>query len=75
MNWTRELPAQSGWFWWRRLERLCAYRPVFVADGRNGLAVLNQCGGGDIPLAMLGGEWQGPLRPDESAVVTPDHLG
>ena len=58
MNWTKALPTQPGYYWWRE-DISCEARSVYViADLRvffHGIAR-------PLPVADVGGQWYGPVE-------------
>jgi hypothetical protein len=69
MKWTKELPAVSGWYWWRATPD---HKPIVLS--------VNDWPGGGLALyypraaanldgyttpGQIGGEWEGPLKPPE----------
>ncbi len=60
MPWTRTPPTEPGWYWWRspydepKIKRVDYCLGALKVDGPHGMLVETK-----------GGEWQGPLRPDE----------
>jgi len=61
-RWTRSTPTEPGFYWWRRS---VGYHKVLKVYDRAGLCVAN--GDDDLPIAEIyGGEWQGPLTPNEA---------
>jgi hypothetical protein len=67
MNWTRDRPTKTGWYWWRdpeyreNLPEVCkVYRDRFEAILR---ITWNDSSGADYPVTDYDGEWAGPLEP------------
>lgn len=68
MKWTRELPTVEGWYWRRRDigETPVMLNVVGIGSfmyGKDVLYVIN--GNGRYLLESIGGEWQGPIKPEE----------
>ena len=58
MSWTKELPREPGWYWWRES---VAYggKVVWLSSQ----AFVLECNGRRDFAATMGGEWYGPLVP------------
>jgi hypothetical protein len=64
MMWTKEPPTEPGWYWWREDATRLPYPRHVRHDGDGVLYVI----GYQFPtVAEYGGEWQGPIAPQEGA--------
>lgn len=59
MNWTKQTPTQTGWYWWRQ----DSSKPAAVVYLAGKLECLQVFSFHSHPAVSMGGEWAGPLRP------------
>jgi hypothetical protein len=57
-GWTKERPAESGWYWWKNKEGVCI---VQVSNFHNRPLTAFMVTGRREELLGLDGEWSGPL--------------
>lgn len=61
--WSRERPTEPGWYWWRTVSitpsKTVKIQVVQIGDG-------GYCWQEGEYTSNLGGEWQGPLTPNEA---------
>lgn len=62
-RWTRSTPTEPGWYWWRAVNGTLAIRPILVDGGGYRRWLGDESWSLD---AMLDGEWQGPIFPNEA---------
>jgi hypothetical protein len=63
MNWTTDVPTEPGWYWFR--DENYDPTPVWVTQGD--FDELMVWIGGFQYVRAFGGEWQGPIEPQEGA--------
>ena len=69
MGWTTEKPTKPGWYWYRERSDI-PYRPVQIIlanyTGAIELWVVQDTENRPLEcVAIEGGEWQGPITPEE----------
>ena len=61
--WSRERPTKAGWYWWRRSVGFHKALKLYSFGG--GLCI--DANEENFPIEEIdGGEWQGPLTPNEA---------
>lgn len=59
LRWARKVPTSNGNYWWRQSSGYTA--EICLVEG----PAVRFFGDGGFPLAVIGGEWYGPLTPPE----------
>ena len=64
-GWTKEMPQEMGVYWWRSNALDNHPWPVRVHKGDMGLMLMQTIGGAEPIIIGDGGEWRGPITPDD----------
>lgn len=64
MNWTKENPTRSGWYFWRHTKdiELKDISPYYVTSEIWGTYVTGRDLDPDMPIPKNSGEWFGPIK-------------
>ena len=66
-GWTRNAPTKEGWYWWRNLLTDNAPEVWAIVDHGDGLEVIGPFDETALDewVSDMGGEWLGPITPDD----------
>lgn len=65
MTWTRDVPTKPGWYWWRDKQPGVIFLRIYLIYDFDGTLMVDE-GEEWKPVSDKGGEWQGPLEPEEA---------